>query len=83
MKSFLDEKELVFNTFDFVSSCLENTRYRGSKNYGYLLKKLDGLKEDILGEYRVTEMSDEALEAMLKIINNSIEMLKTVEPYLP
>lgn len=83
MKTFLDEKELIFDVFDLVSSYLERARYRGYKNFDYLLKNLNSLKDDILCEYRISEMSDEDLCAMLKIINNSIEILKTVKPYLP
>ena len=83
MKTFLDEKELIFDVFDLVSSYLEHARYRGYKNFDYLLKKLNSLKDDILGEYRMTEMSDEHLCAMLKIINYSFEILETVKPYLP
>ena len=83
MKTFLDEKELIFDVFDLVSSYLERARYKGHKNFDYLLKNLNSLKDDILGEYRISEMSDEDLCAMLKIINNSIEILKTVKPYLP
>ena len=80
MTTLNEERELVSSIILFSSSCLERSRV-GVKNFAYTIKKLDYLKEKVLETYRARELSYESFCTILKILNNTIEIIETTSWY--
>ena len=76
MTTLNEERELVSSIILFSSSCLERSRV-GVKKSAYTIKKLDDLKEKVLETYRARELSYESFCTILKILNNTIEIIET------
>lgn len=80
MENLKEERELVQSILLFSSSCLERARIEVKKS-AYTIKKLDDLKEKVLETYRARELSYESFCAILKILNNTIEIIETTSWY--
>ena len=80
MENLKEERELVSSVLLFSSSCLDNARI-GVKKSAYTIKKLDDLKEKVVETYRNRELSYESFCALLKILNNTIEIIETTSWY--
>ena len=80
MTDIIEERELVSSILLFSSSCLEKARV-GVKKSAYTIKKLDDLKEKVLETYRARELSYESFCTILKILNDTIEIIETTSWY--